>query len=67
MTVDQKWETWYERTINAIEKNIPKRTLGKLTTPQWIDLECMRLKRKMNRALSKAKKSKSQETEKNIQ
>ena len=48
--------------MNAINKHIPPKThLEKIT---WIDLECIKLIKKKNRTLSKAKKSKNPDTEK---
>ena len=64
LTIDEKWQTWYDKIMEVINENIPQKTLGKTNTPPWIDLECMKLIQKKNRTLSKARKTKNPETEK---
>ena len=66
LTIDQKWKSWYDKLMHAINITIPQKTIGKRTTPPWIDLECLKLIRKKNRTLSKAKKSQNPETERNF-
>ena len=64
LDIDDKWNTWYKQIMEAINRHIPQKKLGKTDTPPWIDLECLKLIRKKNRTLSRAKKSKNPETEK---
>ena len=64
LDIDVKWNTWYNTLIDVLNYHIPQKKLGKTNTPPWIDFECIKLIRKKNRTLSKAKKSKNPETEK---